>query len=64
METNVARFRDSVIFKEVIFSNRIDDLVINPSFEFLSSRAIQNIPNILSYLFWFPSESRLKSPKL
>jgi len=49
--------------KAIYFSSREDNLQINSIFEFLSLRAIQNIPNIQGYFFWFWSKSRLKFTK-
>ena len=60
---NVARFRDPVFLKAIYCLNTEDSLVINPIFEWLGLRAIENIPNILDYLLWISSKSRLKFTK-
>jgi len=56
---SVARFRDSSTFKQANYSNIRDILLISPIFGTLSSRAIHNIPKMLSYLSLFSSEPRL-----
>ena len=38
--------------------------MLNPIFEMLGSRAIQNIPDMLGYLSWLKSWTRLKFTKL
>jgi len=46
----VATFCDSVYFKSGYFFNCMEELKINPIFELLSLRAINNIPDMLGYL--------------
>jgi len=47
---SVARFRNCRILTRLNIFTREHNLVIDPIFGFLSSRAIQNIPNMLGYL--------------
>lgn len=45
---SVSRYRNSIVFKAVNFLTGIDNVVINPIFGLLDSRAIQNIWQVFS----------------
>jgi len=48
--TSVVRFRDSVKFKRVKLLTVKVNIMLSPTSRMLSSRAIQNIPDMLGYL--------------
>ena len=48
-------FMTPLLLNAVNFVIFRDNLMISPIFGLFSSRAIQNIPNLLGYLEWFPS---------